>query len=91
MKNLDALSKKILVSAISLSMILLCASLFVLSLNAIPQAKASAPIVKSASPRLTDVDIWPFGVVNGKAYWIEYNASGWKFKNFSIADWKDTD
>ena len=93
MKNLDVVSKRILVSAISISMILLCASLFVFSLNTIPQAKANSnlPFVKSAEDRLTKVDIWPFGVAGGKGYWIEYNDSGWQFRSSDVSLWKSAD
>jgi len=93
MKNLDVVSKRILVSAISVCMILLCASLFVFSLNAIPQAKASpAPFKKQAvDERLTKVDIWPFGIAGGKGYWIEYNDSGWNFRSSDVSLWKSAD
>lgn len=93
MKNLDVISKRILVSAISACMILLCASLFVYSLNTIPQARASnAPFVKQAvDERLTKVDIWPFGISGGKGYWIEYNDSGWNFRSSDISLWKSAE
>jgi hypothetical protein len=93
MKNLDLISKRILVSAISISMILLCASLFVFSLNTLPQAKAntSLPFSKPSEDRLTKVDIWPFGIVGGKGYWIEYNDNGWGFKSSDISLWKSAD
>jgi len=93
MKNLDVVSKRILVSAISVCMILLCASLFLLSLNTIPQAKANSnlPLVKSPQERLTQVDIWSFGVTGGKAYWIEYNSTGWLFRSSDVTLWKSAD
>ncbi len=93
MKNLDVVSKRILVSAISISMILLCASLFVFSLNTIPQAKANSglPFVKPADERLTKVDIWPFGIAAGRGYWIEYNDSGWNFRSSDITLWKSAE
>lgn len=98
MKNLDVVSKRILVSAISVCMILLCASLFLLSLNALPEAKATPivtganlPLVKSPQDRLTQVDIWPFGITGGKAYWIEYNSTGWLFRSSDVTLWKSAD
>lgn len=94
MKNLDAVSKRILVSAISVCMILLCASLFVLSLNTIPQAKANSTLPfmnKVVEDRLTKVDIWPFGITGGKGYWIEYNDSGWQFRSSDVSLWKSAD
>ncbi len=93
MKNLDLVSKRIFVSAISVSMILLCASLFVFSLNTISQAKANPglPFSKPTDDRLTKVDIWPFGIVSGKAYWIEFNEGGWVFRNSEVSTWKSVD
>ena len=94
MKNLDVVSKRILVSAISACMILLCASLFLFSLNAIPQAKANSalPLMKkSVEDRLTKVDIWPFGIAGGKGYWIEYNDGGWQFRSSDVSLWKSAD
>ncbi|MBI4930042.1 MAG: hypothetical protein HY841_04705 [Bacteroidetes bacterium] len=93
MKNLDVISKRIFVSAISVSMILLCASLLVFALNTIPQAKANSnlPFAKPSEDRLTKVDIWPFGIVGGKAYWMEYNDSGWNFRNSDVSLWKSAD
>ena len=93
MKNLDVVSKRILVSAIAVSMIFLSAGLFMLSLKVIPQAKANStlPLVKSPQERLTQIDIWSFGVAGGKAYWIEYNSSGWLFRSSDVTLWKSAD
>lgn len=100
MKNLwlgissgDVVSKRILVSSISVSMVLLCASLFVFSLNAVPQAKANSAlsVANPSEDRLTKVDIWPFGISGGKEYWIEYNDSGWNFRSSDVSLWKSAD
>lgn len=94
MKNLDVISKRILVSAISVCMILLCASLFVVSLNTLPQANANPnafQMKKSVDDRLTKVDIWPFGISGGKGYWLEYNDSGWNFRSSDVSLWKSAD
>lgn len=93
MKNLDVVSKRILVSAIAVSMIFLSASLFVFSLNTIPEAKANSnlSLAKSPQDRLTQVDIWSFGVAGGKAYWIEYSSTGWMFRSSDVSLWKSAD
>ena len=94
MKNLDLLSRRILVSGISISMILLCGSLFLFSLNTVTKANAEtkAPFkIMNAEDRLTKVDIWPFGIVGGKGYWIEYNDNGWSFRSSDVSQWKSID
>ena len=93
MKNAGLVSKRIFVSAVSVSRILLCASLFVFSLSTISPAKANTSVSK-ANPfddRFTKVDVWSFGIVGGKAYWIEYNEVGWVFRNSDISLWKSVD
>ncbi|HWY11131.1 MAG TPA: hypothetical protein VN026_07395 [Bacteroidia bacterium] len=85
-------NKKMLSLATSVSMILLSASAFILSVN---HTFADSPVQKTGFniPQKTGVssgcEIYPFGVVAGKAYWIEYNSTGWNFKASTISKWTE--
>jgi hypothetical protein len=89
-------NKKMLSVATSISMVLLSASAFVLSVNksfaepVITKDNFSQPF--NAKKMINSgTEIYPFGVVNGKAYWLEYNTQGWNFRNSDISAWKDSD
>lgn len=85
-------NKKMLSMATSISMILLSASAFMLSINktfADPATTKNNFPKSFSSKKMIDsgTEIYPFGIVSGKAYWIEYNTQGWNFKNSEISQW----
>jgi hypothetical protein len=83
MKNLDLLSKRILVVALSLTMIMCSASLFINSTktaNALPisikeeLSKKTLPSAPALGPQPGTV--YPFGIANGNIYFLKVETSG---------------
>ncbi len=92
MKNLDLLSKRILIISVSITMVLCSASLLVYSFK----TAVAAPLPVSAKPAVTAdfndlCQEWPMGISDGKAYFMEDNQGQWSFVYKSLTKFKSSD
>ena len=95
MENKTNSNKKMLTIATSISMVMLSASALLLSVKSTfaDPAPLKLPVFSNAQkmPVSSGCELYPFGMVNGKAYWIEYNATGWAFKISETSGWTNID
>lgn len=85
MKNLDTFSKRFLTISISLSVILLSASLFIFSIKS--ANAASTP--KFPNPYNASENYSPLGIYNGYVYYFYMNGSTIEFSKVKIDVAKD--
>lgn len=82
--------KKMLSVATSISMVMISASILLFSVHRTfaEPTPVKIPVIQKRMGG-SNVEIYPFGVNTGKAYWIEYNDKGWNFKSSAISAWTD--
>lgn len=91
MNNVDIISKRVLSIAISITIVLCAISLFVFSLKSINTVNASVP-ENNMDKYFTSFDgsgieIYPIGIHNDKAYWLEY-VDKWHYRSKDLSEWK---
>jgi len=92
MKNLDLVSKCILVIALSLTMVLCSASLFIYSIkNANAETLSEKSITNKSLPEI-QAACCGIGISNGNAYFIKYVNDGHYFLSMSpLTDFQNYD
>ena len=95
MENKMNSSKKMLTIATSISMVMFSASALLFSVH---KTFADPAPVKLPTSNLLNrsgissgIEIYPFGINAGKAYWMEYNNSGWNWKYSEVSTWTNND
>ncbi|MFH0893849.1 MAG: hypothetical protein V2A54_05380 [Bacteroidota bacterium] len=83
----DLFAKRFLLVCAGVSMVVLSVAFLIRSTqNAQANAPAVAPSGKTASYG-SGVEIYPMGISNGTAYWLEY-VDSWHFNSKALAEWK---
>jgi len=74
MKNLDVVSKRIFIAAISISLVLLSLSAFLLTIQRVTAAPEQATVVS----RPTVVGL---GIIGNKGYYMEFNGNEYQVRH----------
>ncbi|HPB26558.1 MAG TPA: hypothetical protein PLC90_13600 [Bacteroidales bacterium] len=83
MKNLDLVSKRILIVALSICAILLSASLLLLSISTVE--KANAGPVTTIPQQEPNYRLYPMGMGEGYIYYIYDGGGAWSFEKIDAA------
>ncbi|HNX05965.1 MAG TPA: hypothetical protein PKL96_00120 [Bacteroidales bacterium] len=83
MKNLDLISKRILIAALSICAILLSASLLLLSISTVEKANAGpAAAFPQQEPNYR---LYPMGIGEGYIYYVYDGGGAWSFEKIDAA------
>ena len=86
MKNLDSFSKRFLTISVSLSLILLSASLFIFSIK---NATAAPKVLSSPNPTVASENYCSLGIYNGYVYYFWVSGTTVEFSKIKIDAAKD--
>ncbi len=82
----DLFVKRFLVICLGLSMVIMSVAFLLRSVSP-AQASTTTPVEPAKAQYGSGVEIYPLGINNGTAYWLEFNQV-WYFNSKSLADWK---
>lgn len=83
----DVFAKRFLMICAGVSMVILSAAFLIRSsqpAHANPSVAPSGKVAKTGS----GVEIYPMGIANGTAYWLEF-VDSWQFNSKPVANWKN--